>query len=169
MQTLRRTATVLIWPTIAWLGAACDRLDPPTAVVQFSEVEGGPGKVTGGGQINVVVDGTPGTATFGFNAKQEVGADGAVAVSGHINYVNHVNGVHLNCEVTAAGVTPAPDGGTGDFGSNDCPKGSGQYVLVHVVDEDEPGRNNDEFTITHNGIPEGDVIRSGNIQVHKNQ
>jgi hypothetical protein len=39
--------------------------------------------VTGGGQIDVVVNGVAGTATFGFNAKLEEG-DNAVA-SGHLN------------------------------------------------------------------------------------
>jgi hypothetical protein len=46
MHTLRRTATVLMWPALALLGVACERLDPPTAVVQFGVGTGGnPGKV----------------------------------------------------------------------------------------------------------------------------
>jgi hypothetical protein len=174
MQTLRRTAAILIWPATALVGAACDRLDAPTAGVQFSETPpgGGPGKVTGGGQIPVTVNGVTGTATFGFNAKLEEEETGPVA-SGHLNYVNHVTGEHLNCKVTAAGVTPAPDEnspGKADFASYDCtPNSSAQDVEVHVEDSDEPG-DDDVFIITINeGTPAGGVIRSGNIQVHKTQ
>jgi hypothetical protein len=87
--------------------------------------------------------------------------------------VNHVTGDHLNCKVTAVGVTPAPDEnspGTADFASYDCtPNSSAQDVEVHVEDFDEPG-DEDVFIITINeGTPEGGVIRSGNIQVHKTQ
>lgn len=168
MHTLRRTATVLIWPTIAWLGAACDQLDKPTAVVEYSqEIGGGPGKVTGGGQIDVIVNTVEGTATFGFNAKREEVTN--TVASGHLNYVNHVTGVHLNCKVTNAGVTPGADKdspGTAHFHCS--PKSDAQVVMVTVVDNGEPGEA-DEFTITYNGITESDIIRSGNIQVHQNQ
>jgi hypothetical protein len=167
MHTVRRPATVLIWPTIAWLGAACDRLDAPTATIEASIVfppGAGPGKATGGGQI--LVEG--GTATFGFNAKLEPGTDGVA--SGHLNYVNHVTGDHLNCKVNAVGVIPAPDEnspGTADFASYDCTQNSAQEVEVHVEDFGEPG-DEDVFIITINdGTPQGGVIHSGNIQVHK--
>ena len=182
MQTLRRTAAILIWPAIACLGSACDRLDPPTAGVQFSIIppeEGGPGKVTGGGQIDVIVKDVAGTATFGFNAKRVDEEGSEPVVSGHLNYVNHVSGVHINCEVEAAAVTPAEDDlpGTAAFGGYACsPNSSSSNFIVHVVDTDEPGRE-DVFTIeyttrdddTHTPIIEGQgsPIRSGNIQVHK--
>jgi hypothetical protein len=176
MQTLRRTAAILIWPATALVGTACDRLDAPTAGVQFSEIppEGGPGKVTGGGQIPIFDQtGTTviGTATFGFNAKREEGTN---LGSGHLNYVNHVTGDHLNCKVTMVGVTPAPDEnspGKADFSSYDCtPNSSAQDVLVHVEDFAEPG-DADVFIITINDVEPGvgGVIRNGNIQVHKNQ
>lgn len=172
MRAPKKIAGVLIWPTIASLGAACDRLDPPTAGIEASVIPGGgPGKVTGGGQIPVEVNGVVvGTATFGFNAK--LGEETGAVASGHLNYVNHVTGEHLNCKVTAAGVTPAPDEnspGTADFASYDCtPNSSAQDVEVHVEDFDEPGEE-DVFIITINeGTPAGGVIRSGNIQVHKN-
>jgi hypothetical protein len=173
MQTLRRTAAILIWPATALVGAACDRLDAPTAPM-FSEIppEGGPGKVTGGGQIDILdATGAPiGKATFGFNAKREEGTN---LVSGHLNYVNHVTGDHLNCKVTMAGVTPAPNEnspGTADFSSYDCtPNSSAQDVLVHVEDFAEPG-DADVFIIIINDVEPGagGVIRNGNIQVHKN-
>jgi hypothetical protein len=129
--------------------------------------------VTGGGQIDIVdaTGATIGTATFGFNAKLEEGPN-AVA-SGHLNYVNHVTGDHLNCKVTMVGVTPAPNEnspGTADFSSYDCtPNSSAQDVEVHVEDFDEPG-DEDVFIITINDEdpPEGGVIRRGNIQVHQN-
>src|SRR6267142_4761853 len=41
MQTLRRIVAVLIFPAIAWLGAACDRTDTPTAARPMFAV-GGP-------------------------------------------------------------------------------------------------------------------------------
>jgi hypothetical protein len=164
MQTLRRTAAILIWPTTALVGAACDRLGAPTAEIEASEViVGGPGKVTGGGQIMVA----GGTATFGFNAKREEVTN--TVASGHLNYVNHVTGVHLNCKVTEAGVIPGADKdspGTAHFHCS--PKSDAQVVMVSVVDNGEPGEA-DEFTITYNGITEGGIIRSGNIQVHQNQ
>jgi hypothetical protein len=182
MHTLRRTATVLVWPTIAWLGAACDRLDPPTAAIEASitpDPGAGPGKVTGGGQIDVVVNGVEGTATFGFNANLEEGTD-AVA-SGHLNYVNHVSRVHLNCKVTIVGVIPGADKdspGTADFAGYECsPNSSSSSFAAEVEDNGEPGREEDVFTITY--TPKGDdtpiiegagsTIRRGNIQVHQNQ
>ena len=175
MHTLRRTAAVLIGPAIASLGTACDRLEPPTTAIQASVIPGGggPGKVTGGGQIPIFQNGeVVGTATFGFNAK--LGEEPDAVASGHLNYVNHVTGEHLNCKVTMVGVTPAPDEntpGTADFSSYTCtPNSSAQDVEVHVVDVNEPG-DADQFFITINDAepPEGGTIRSGNIQVHKTQ
>src|SRR3989475_472386 len=51
------------------------------------------GKVTGGGQVPA----SGGKATFGFNAKNQAG----VGSSGHLNYLNHVTGAHLDCTVNA--------------------------------------------------------------------
>jgi len=178
MHSLRRTATVLIWPAIAWLGA-CDQRDAPTApgehgaTPEFGVGVGTlPGKVTGGGQINVVVNGEAGTGTFGFNARRAEGTDGVV--SGHINYLNHVTGVHLNCEVETGGLFTVPDQqpGAANFGGYECtPNSTFSNFTINVVDTDEPGRN-DTFTITYvtddgTTITDGGpVIRSGNIQVH---
>jgi len=53
---------------------------------------GAPTTVTGGGQVPV--DMTGGKGSFGFNAKQDT-------QSGHLNYMNHVTGAHLNCTVMA--------------------------------------------------------------------
>src|SRR2546426_243489 len=46
--------------------------------------------VNGGGQINV----TGGVGSFGFSAKQ-------ATQSGHLDYLNHFTGTHLNCTVNA--------------------------------------------------------------------
>jgi hypothetical protein len=175
MHRLRRTAAVLIWPAIAWLGA-CDQTDPPTAGEldvrpQFGVGTGTePGKVTGGGQI--FVDG--GTGTFGFNARRET-VNGPVR--GHLNYVNHVTGVHLNCEVETGGlITPAgEEPGSASFGSYECtPNSTFSNFMITVVDNDEPGRT-DVFTITYHDDDDPSIvfvdgvlgpIRSGNIQIH---
>ena len=66
-----------------------------------------PVKVTGGGQINVPNPDSAGFSTYGFNAKPEA-AGGA---SGHLNYNNHVTGLHVNGTVTDVDtVTINPDG-----------------------------------------------------------
>jgi hypothetical protein len=177
MHTLRRAATVLIWPAIAWLGA-CEQANAPTTPIDGLTPEFGvgvgtlPGKVTGGGQINVVVNGVAGTASFGFNARREPGTDGVV--SGHLNYVNHVSGVHLNCEVETGGLftQPGQEPGAANFGGYECtPNSTFSNFTITVTDVDEPGTN-DVFSIsyvTEEGTPalvEGGIIRSGNIQVH---
>ncbi|HEV7364626.1 MAG TPA: post-COAP-1 domain-containing protein [Gemmatimonadales bacterium] len=177
MQILRRTATVLIGPALASLGAGCDRLDAPAAVVEYGVIPGGgPGKVTGGGQIDIIdaTGATIGKGTFGFNARREPGPDGPA--SGHINYLNHVTGVHLNCEIESGGVFSAPgdDPGVASFGGYECTPNStfSNGFTFRVVDAGEPGRN-DSFTITYvtdDGATINDggpTIRSGNIQVHK--
>jgi hypothetical protein len=40
MQTLRRTVAVLIFPAIAWLGAACERTDTPTEIRPTASLTG---------------------------------------------------------------------------------------------------------------------------------
>jgi hypothetical protein len=181
---LRRTAAVLIWPAIAWLGA-CDQADAPLGFTPEFGLGTGtlPGKVTGGGQIDIVdatTGATIGKATFGFNARRDT--DGAVR--GHINYLNHVSGVHLNCEVETGGLFTPPPGkdGAANFGGYECtPNSTFSNFRFTVVDAGEPGRD-DEFTIQYvtdddctpiedctisDGVV-GVPIRSGNIQIHKN-
>jgi hypothetical protein len=180
MHTLRRTAAVLIGPALASLGAACDRLDTPTAVVEYGIIPGGgPGKATGGGQIDIVdatTGATIGKATFGFNGRREEGTNGVVR--GHINYLNHVSGVHLNCEIETGGITSAPgaEPGTASFGGYECtPNSTFSNFTFDVVDNGEPGTGEpgreDSFIIRYdddegNHFADGGTIRSGNIQVH---
>jgi hypothetical protein len=114
-----------------------------------------PGKVTGGGQINVM----NGRGSFGFNAKQ----DGGVA-SGHLNYMNHATGARLDCRVTViTEFTPT----TAKFSGTCSPDSAASSFTAEVKDIQEPGKNVDEFRITYDTVTEGGTIRSGNIQIHK--
>jgi hypothetical protein len=113
------------------------------------------GKVTGGGQVNV----TGGKGTFGFNAKQA----GGVA-SGHLNYLNHFTGAHLDCTVNAVTELTTT---TAKFSGACSPNSDASSFMAQVEDNAEPGKNADKFTITYGLITEGDTITSGNIQIHK--
>jgi hypothetical protein len=173
-RAIVRCLTVSV-PAAALLGG-CDQADAPTTptdgvVPEFGEGTGTmPGKVTGGGQIIV----ENGTATFGFNARRVVEEGTEPVVRGHLNYVNHVTGVHLNCEVESGGlITPAgQEPGSASFGGYECtPNSTYSDFVFTVFDNGEPGRT-DVFTIiyNHNAITDGDgsPLRSGNIQIHKN-
>ena len=113
------------------------------------------GKVTGGGQIDVI----GGRGSFGFNAKQ----DGGVG-SGHLTYHNHATGAQLNCTVTVITMfTPT----TAEFSGTCTADSTTQNFSAHVEDHGEPGaRNMDRFVITYGAVTEGGNIRSGNIQIH---
>jgi Ice-binding-like len=118
-------------------------------------------KVTGGGQIQVPDPSSPGTATFGFNA----GPNG-----GHFNYVDHVNGLHVNGPVTDIVVIAFnPDGSPKTvLFSGTC--GVGCAFSVTVEDHGEPGTR-DQFGVTISGsvteVVSQRVISNGNIQFHK--
>jgi hypothetical protein len=133
-------------------------------------------KVTGGGEIPVpapdsnVPNATgTGRATFGFNAQP----DKSGGAKGQFNYVNHVNGLHVNGPVDSVVVIATKlDGspktvrfaGTCDGNLPAC------SFSVTVEDNAEPGRT-DEFGITVTGalseIRSQRVISDGNIQFHK--
>jgi hypothetical protein len=118
-------------------------------------------KVTGGGQIQVPDPNSPGTASFGFNAGPK---------GGHFNYVNHVNGLHVDGPVNDIVVIA--------FNSDGSPKtvlfsgscGNGCSFSVTVEDHGEPGTS-DEFGVTVTGtiseFRSQRVISGGNIQFHK--
>lgn len=133
-------------------------------------------KVTGGGQIpvpnpdNAAPNATgTGRATFGFNAQP----DKSGGAKGHFNYVNHVNDLHVNGEVTDIQVIAVyPDGSpkTVRFsGTWDCSSSSCSFSVI-VEDHDEPGTS-DQFGITIIGdvteVRSQRVISRGNIQFHK--
>ena len=113
------------------------------------------GKVTGGGQIDVV----GGRGNFGFNARQ----DGGVG-SGHLNYQNHATGAQLNCTVTAVTMLTTT---TAEFSGTCSADSTTPNFSAHVEDHGEPGAQNmDRFVITYGAVTEGGTIRSGNIQIH---
>ena len=113
------------------------------------------GKVTGGGQINVV----GGRGSFGFNARQDDGVG-----SGHLTYHNHATGAQLNCTVTAITMLTTT---TAEFSGTCTADSTSPSFSAHVEDHGEPGAQNmDRFVITYGAITEGGTIRSGNIQIH---
>jgi hypothetical protein len=127
-----------------------------------------PIKVTGGGQINVPDPDSSGFASYGFNARPE-SAGGA---SGHLNYLNHVSGLHVNGTVTDADVvTLNPDGSPKMVRfSGTCLEGPDCTFSVTVEDNGEPGVN-DRFGIAVVGSAVDEttadrVVRNGNIQFH---
>jgi hypothetical protein len=134
------------WRTSAAAPTPCAPPAPPS------------GKVTGGGQVPVM----NGKATFGFNAK----SDGGLG-SGHLNYLNHVTGAHIDCTVDA--VTMLTDS-TAEF-SGMCTSNSAANAnsfSAHVEDHGNPGKGKDKFTISYGVVfNEGGTLTSGNIQIHK--
>ena len=114
------------------------------------------GKVTGGGQINVV----GGRGSFGFNARQDDGVG-----SGHLTYHNHATGAQLNCTVTAITMLTTT---TAEFSGTCSADSTAPFFSAHVEDHGEPGvQSGDKFVITYGVVmAEGGTIRSGNIQIH---
>jgi hypothetical protein len=114
------------------------------------------GKVTGGGQVPVNMTG--GKGSFGFNATSNSGVG-----SGHLNYLNHVTGAHLDCTVTAVTTLTTT---TADF-SGTCANSSASSFMAHVEDHGNPGKGNDVFRITYTMMTEGGTLTSGNIEIHQ--
>jgi hypothetical protein len=114
------------------------------------------GKVTGGGEINVL----GGTANFGFNAKRDTVSG---PVSGQLEYYNHARSLNVHSvSMTSLSVV----GTTATFGGSCTKNGAPCTFTVYVEDNGEPGTN-DKFTINVSGEPaEGGTIARGNIQVH---
>ncbi len=111
-----------------------------------------PSSATGGGQVQPNLMG--GKATFGFNAKQ--------GSSGHLNYLNHVTGAHLDCTVSTVTITPP----TADFSGSCSANSDATTFSAHVEDHGNPGKDNDVFRITYNMMTEGGMLTSGNIEIH---
>jgi hypothetical protein len=125
-----------------------------------------PIKVTGGGQINVD-GGNPGSfASYGFNATPS--AEGA---TGHLNYRNHVTGLHVNGTVTDVDVVTVSQGSPQMVRfSGTCTAGPTCTFSVTVEDNGEPSIN-DRFGIVVVGSEADEttadrVVRNGNIQFH---
>jgi len=123
--------------------------------------EAGTIKITAGGQIQVPDLNSPGTASFGFNAGTGNG--------GHFNYVNHVNGLHIDGRVDDIVVIAVnPDGSPKTvLFSGSC--GDSCAFSVTVQDNGEPGIN-DQFGLTVTGafseVRSQRTISRGNIQFH---
>ena len=150
----------------------------PTGAVTLTNTEvsvcGGapphpPIKVTGGGQIPVPDPASTGRATFGFNAQPNQSGGGA---KGHLNYVNHVTGLHVNGPVDDIVVIATnPDGSPKTvLFSGTCGNLPACSFTVTVEDKGEPGRS-DEFGIRVTGgrseVRSQRVISRGNIQFHR--
>src|SRR5207249_2404720 len=134
-------------------GAHADSTSPPAPIVVSPQTT--PGKVTGGGVINV----NGGTANFGFVAQRKTTGGPA---SGDLNYLDHATKRHVHGPVTSLTII----GNSAEFGGS-C--GSSCTFTVAVQDNAEPdGSGKDTFYITVNSplYTAGGVIRSGNIQVH---
>jgi type VI secretion system secreted protein VgrG len=121
-------------------------------------------KVTGGGQIQVPDPTSPGTATFGFTAGPN---------DRHLNYVNHVNGLHIDGLVNNIVVIAYNPDGTPltVLFSGTC--GVDCVFTATVQDHGQPGTS-DQFGITVTSATTGApievrsmrVISHGNIKFH---
>jgi hypothetical protein len=145
------------------------------------------GKVTGGGTISADDPRIPPRSrSFGYVAMGQVVIDSTTGASnctaatpcpakGHLNYVNHTTGVHINGEVTEITnfqffpTPPGPTKGTATFRGTDTKSGCGTFT-VSVTDNGEPGTN-DRFGIDCGGETTfGQRQHSGgNSQIHPTQ
>jgi len=109
------------------------------------------GMVTGGGQITV----SGGSGSFGFSAKDQT-------QSGHLDYMNHVSGAHLNCTVTSVMITPPNKAKL----SGPCSSKNAGGATSFTADVEDNDKTSDKFTISYGTVVnEGGTIRSGNIQI----
>ncbi len=114
--------------------------------------------MTGGG--TGTVNTACGIASFGFNVQRK--ATGG-PVTGSLTYTSPGAGIKLK-ETSFTFFTIS--GSSADFGGTCKNNGSPCTFTVHVEDHGEPG-STDAFVITINGgVPQGGVLRSGNIQIH---
>jgi hypothetical protein len=175
--------------------AAQAKVDPASGGQQRNILsEDAVAKVTGGGTVLAKPAYPTTVASFGVNARRPNGFVSGGAAEGRINYVRHINMAdrHVNAPVSymQASPTPQPPNQTGgdallmaDCTNATCPSGT-TYVLVYVKDVADSGAGQDVFNIYFcNGFvqppvgfvpgamvnsctgPEGDKLRSGNIQV----
>lgn len=116
---------------------------PPCQVKDF---------VTGGGQFAV----PGGNASFGM-----VGGLKPNGLSGHFTMVNHATGQKISGDTVTGYVTTGTNARRLTYTN-----GSGDSIVVDVVDNGEPGTN-DSIQVTYNGAPQGGgTLLHGNIQLH---
>ena len=86
--------------------------------------------------------------------------------SGHLNYLNHDTGAHLDCTVSTVTITPP----TADFSGTCSANSTASSFKAHVEDRGTPGKNGDVFRITYpnsmTGLMDGGTLISGNIVIH---
>ena len=118
------------------------------------------GKVTGGGSIDVA----GGKGTFGFIVQRK---EPGGPVKGQLQYVNHASGDKVQ---SVAFDSLVITGNMATFGGT-CTinKVTPCMFRVDVTDNGEPGTT-DSFVISVTpGSTEGGILRSGNIQIHKDK
>src|SRR2546425_2012796 len=116
-----------------------------------------PGKVTGGGVINV----PDSRANFGFVAQRKTTGGPA---SGNLNYVDHASGQHVHGPVTSLTII----GNSAEFGGSCGPSCTFTLAVQDNAEPDASGKDTFYITVTPSPPYEaGGTIRSGNIQVHK--
>jgi len=141
------------------LAADCSTLHPPGKTPSGRTCPSPtPSMVTGGGQVPVNMMG--GKGSFGFSAKQST-------QSGHLDYLNHDNGNHLNCTVTVVMITSQQKAHLeGTCSANSA----APSFKADVEDKANPGKGEDSFKITYPnsmlGVNEGGTLVSGNIEIH---
>jgi hypothetical protein len=160
-NALAKAAVTLTGTTIG-----CIPWNVPVPPVQPASI-----KVTGGGQIPVPDIDSKGRATFGFNAQPDKKGDTA---KGHLNFVNHVTGLHVNGPVNYIVVIATnPDGSPKTVLFSGTWKGGSFVVTVEDNGKGKPPKN-DEFGITVTTatgelieVWSQRVISQGKIQFHK--
>ena len=88
---------------------------------------------------------TGGRGTFGFNAKPDAGIP-----SGHLNYMNHFTGAHLDCTVTAVTELTTT---TAKFSGTCSPNSAASSFMAEVEDNAEAV----DFTISDDDLAEIDA------------
>jgi hypothetical protein len=119
------------------------------------------GKTTGSGEINVF--NPNGVSSFGFNVQRQVAGG---PISGSLNYYNNARSLNV---VSTSLTSLTINGNTATFSGACTKNGLSCTFTVTVVDNAEPGKNADKFTISVSGEPvEGNTaaITKGNVQVH---
>ncbi len=141
------------------------------------------GKITGGGQITI----PDGKASFGFNVMEFSKDEGP---KGELDYIDHMTGIKVHAHsIDIILYVAQPNPGNKPYpmrvaqfeGPCMVNHKDGYWFKVFVVDEGEPGKN-DQFYIDvvgpnpddgtpgwHYENPQGDGITllAGNIQIHK--
>ena len=117
-------------------------------------------KVTAGGWIPV----TGGKGTFGLTAK-------ASGPSGHLTYQDHgaLARTVKSTAITSVTLTQTPDGTCAQILGTATVNGTGSVGFdVDVCDNDEPGKDNDTFSIVmFDGYIASGTLGGGNVQIHK--